>query len=83
MESNSMTTFGELLSIIEKAWEEKAERRVWADIILRCLRLRFGHAPEDVAKSLYACWDIKHLRTSFDAAVTERSLDDFCRVIGL
>jgi hypothetical protein len=78
-----MATFGEVLVIIEKAWREKEERKVWADIILRCLRLRFGYAPEDVTKSLYACWELERLRTSLDASVTEGSLDDFRRLTGL
>ena len=78
-----MGTLGEVLEIIEKVWKEKQERRVWAAIILRCLGLRFGHVPEDVAKSLYACWDIKHLGTCFDASVTGGSLDDFRRVAGM
>jgi len=77
-----MATLGEVLEIIEKAWKEKQERRVWADIILRCLRLRFGHVPGDVVKSLYACCELERLETSLDASITEGSLDDFRRVTG-
>jgi hypothetical protein len=79
--------FEAIESTIVNEWTAEAERegvrKGWANAVLRCLQLRFGHAPEDVAKAIHACKDTERLITFYDAALTEGSLDDFRRVTGL